>query len=384
MTLTPEQSTPGTELPSTLPGNYYTDQSIFVREQELIFEREWMYVGRDDQVPNSGDVLRVDVGRENLIIVRGRDGNLRAFLNVCRHRGSLLCVEDQGNVGKAIRCPYHAWTYGLDGKLITAPNWDAMKDLDREKYKLSGVGLEVWQGLIWVCINPTTTLADALNPQLEFRLGTGVDRLDRYKIGELAVAARKEYVVDANWKIIQENFQECYHCGTIHPELVEQIPTFKSFEALNALDGYNQDGYLFKDGRDAFSLSGEAHHADLPGLQEEDSKKYFGMVLRPNAFLSLLPDHVIVHMFKPLGPDKTAVVCDWLFSKEAMAEEGFDPSDTVALFDKVNEQDFEASEWCQPNMGSKSYRNGGALVPLESDIIGNWYYGWYRKAMGEA
>ena len=361
MTLNPPAA-PITLTP-TLPGRYYTDPDIFRTEQEKIFEVEWAFVGRADTVSRPGDVLRVEVGTESVIVVRGRDGGLRGFLNVCRHRGARLCLTEQTNVGRAIRCPYHAWTYGLDGQLITAPNWDAMPDLDRSRYGLGPVAVEVWNGLIWVNLDPAATpLADQLGPMLEYRLGAQSDRIERWGIGELTVAARREYDVAANWKIIQENFQECYHCGTIHPELVEQIPTFASFEEL-AGGAYHQGGYRFAAGRPGFSLSGQARLAELPRLDEDDRRKYFGMVLRPNCFLSLLPDHVIVHRFLPVSADRTLVVCEWLFHR-------------------VNLQDFAAAQWCQPNMSSRMYRDGGVLVPTESEIIGNWYYTWYHDRMG--
>jgi len=369
-------------LPATLPGHYYTDPEIFAAEQRDVFGVEWVYVGRADSIAAPGDVLRADVGTEAVIVVRGRDGVVRAFLNVCRHRGATLCLEGTTNVGKAIRCPYHAWAYGLDGRLVTAPNWDAMKDVDRSAYALGPVLVEVWNGLVWVNLDPQAApLQRHLDPILEYRLGTSADRIDRYRIDELTVAARIEYDVAANWKIIQENFLECYHCGTIHPELVEQIPTFASFEEL-AGGGYHQGGYRFASGRDGFSLSGQARHDVLPELTEEDRHKYFGMVLRPNCFLSLLPDHVIVHRFQPVAPDRTLVVVEWLFHPSRVAQEGFDPADSVELFHRVNLQDFAAAEWCQPNMSSRIYAEGGVFTPTESEIIVNWYYPWYRSRMG--
>jgi Rieske 2Fe-2S family protein len=369
-------------LTPTLPGRFYTDPDVFRTEQERIFGADWVYVGRADAIESRGDVLRADVGPEKVVVVRGRDGALRGFLNVCRHRGAEVCLPATTNVGNALRCPYHAWTYGLDGRLITAPNWKAMPQLDRDRYGLAPVAVAVWQGLIWVNLDPDAEpLGSQLDPILRYRLGEGAHRIERYGIGALAVAARIEYDVAANWKLIAENFQECYHCGTIHPELVEQIPSFLDFELLSR-GGYQHDGYRFADDRDGFSISGRAGFADLPELAEEDTRRYFGMVLRPNCFVSLLPDHVIVHRFDPVAPDRTLVTCDWLFPAELVASDGFDASDTVELFHRVNQQDFAAAEWCQPNMRSRLYAAGGVLVPIESEVIGAWWYGWYRSRMG--
>jgi glycine betaine catabolism A len=370
---------PETTLSATLPGSFYTDQAIFDAEQERIFSTEWVFVAHAGELPTTGDVVRRSVGTETVIVVRGRDGSLAAFLNVCRHRGAQLCLSDSQNVGRAIRCPYHSWSYGLDGRFIGAPNMGAMPNLDKTRYGLIPVALTEWNGLVWVNLDPDAPpLAAHLNPQLEYRLGVEASRLDRYRIGELVLGDRREYDVAANWKIIQENFQECYHCSTIHPELVRQVPSFSSFEELGVGE-YFQGGYAFAADRTAFSLSGTSAHQQIPGVPEP---LYFGMVLRPNCFLSLLPDHVVVHRFEPVAPDRTKVVCEWLFTAESVAAPGFDPADTVELFHRVNVQDFEASQWCQPNMSSRAYREGGVLTPLESTIIGNWYYPWYRAKMG--
>ncbi|WP_432827128.1 aromatic ring-hydroxylating oxygenase subunit alpha [Dactylosporangium sp. CA-092794] len=374
--------TAGGSLAPTLPGHAYTDPAVFAAEQERIFAREWMYVVRADELTGPGRAVRRQVGPDNVIVLRDRAGTIRAFLNVCRHRGARLCLTDSAEFGNAIRCPYHAWTYTLDGRLLTAPNWSAMANLDRDRYGLVPVAVAEWAGLVWVNLaEDPEPLAAQLEPQLGYRFGGQPERIERWRLGELVVGARKTYDVAANWKIIQENFQECYHCGTIHPELIRAIPTFASFDRLG--DGeYHTDGYGFADGLDAFSITGQARFPLLPGLAAEDERKYFGMVLRPNCFVSLLPDHAIVHRFEPVSPERTVVVCDWLFDREVAQAPGFDPSDTVEIFHRINEQDFAASQWCQPNMTSRAYRAGGVLVPLEAQIIGGWYYDWYRSRMG--
>jgi Rieske 2Fe-2S family protein len=187
-----------------------------------------------------------------------------------------------------------------------------------------------------------------------------------------------DYTVAANWKIIQENFQECYHCATIHPELVDTLPQFRNLTG-GADATYETDGYYFAEDKASFSLSGETVLPRLPGLEDHDDRRYFGMIIRPNCALSLLPDHVIVHRFEPVSPELTTVVCEWLFPPETVA--AHDIGDAVELFHRVNQQDFAASEGCQPNMRSRAYANGGVLVPTEQEIIGRWYYRWYRESM---
>jgi Rieske 2Fe-2S family protein len=370
-----------TSLAPTLGSRYYTDPAVFDRENERIFEQQWYYVGRGDDLPAPGRFLRRRIGRETVILVRGRDQVIRGFLNVCRHRGAQLCLTDEGDVGRAIRCPYHAWTYGLDGRLITAPNWQAMDTIDREAYGLHSVHVEEWEGLLWVSLaqQPPTPLRDQIRPQIEARLAD-YGKFERYRLGELKVGGRVEYDVAANWKLIYENFQECYHCGTIHPELVETIPQFQS--PTMGTGGYDPSGYPIADGLASFSLTGTTVLPRLPHLLPEDDRLYYGMVVRPNCFVSLVSDHVIVHRFEPVAPDRTLAVCEWLFPADVVDSGDHDVSDAIALFSKVNEQDFAAAEWCQPNMSSRAYRDGGVLVPSEQTQIG-LYYRWYRASLGE-
>ena len=258
MTSTPLQ------LQRTLPGRFYTEQEIFDAEQEKIFAREWVYVAHVSELGASGDVVRRQVGPESVLIVRDQDGGLRAFLNVCRHRGSAVCLTERANVGRALRCPYHSWTYHLDGSLRSAPNMRIDGGPRPRGLRPRAGGGDGLAGPGLGHLDPDATpLSDQLGPQLEYRLGTSAARLDRYRIGELVPGHRREYTVAANWKIIQENFQECYHCSTIHPELIRQIPSFRSFEELGVGD-YFQGGYAFDADRDGFSLSGRSAHAMLP------------------------------------------------------------------------------------------------------------------------
>jgi Rieske 2Fe-2S family protein len=365
-------------LAPTLAGRYYTDPAIMTAECERIFERQWYYAGRADEIPVPGRFIRRRVGRESVLLVRGRDHAIRGFLNVCRHRGAQLCLTDGGDAGNAIHCPYHNWIYGLDGALITAPNWRAMAEVDKGAFGLHEVRAHVWEGLIWVCVDGDPgPLEDHIGPQIESRMGDCA-KLARYGIGELVVGGRVEYDVAANWKLIYENFQECYHCARIHPELVETIPEFKS--PAIGMGGYGGIGYPIADDRASFSLTGQTVLPRLPGLLPGDDGLFYGMVLRPNCFLSLISDHVIVHRFEPVAADRTRAVCEWLFPPDTLADGRYDVSDAVALFSRVNEQDFDAAQWCQPNMSSRAYRDGGVLVPSEIAVISQ-YYAWYHSLM---
>jgi len=354
----------GGSLRSTLPGRSYTDAAVFAREQETIFERQWFCAVRAAEIDRPGSFRVVQIGRESVLIVRGRDGTLRAFLNVCRHRGARLCAEEAGQVRRNVRCSYHAWTYDLEGRLVAAPNLAKMADIDRGAYGLIRVGLREWLGYAWVCVaDEPPSFEDTVMADVTGRLGDPA-AIGRYRAEDLAVGRRITYQVAANWKLIIENFMECYHCAAIHPELTRVLPEFARGYSAQSYIGH---GAAFADEAEAFTVTGDGGFGRLPNVSPDQDRRYFAITVRPQVFLNLVPDHVIVHRMFPLAPDQTTVTCDWLFHA-AVVEAGHDVSASVELFDRVNRQDFEACELAQLSMGSRAYRDGGVLVPSEHHI----------------
>ena len=370
-------SLPASLIP-TLPGRYYTDPAIFGLEQARIFESMWFCAVRSSDLDKPGSFKSVQVGRESVIVVRGRDGALRAFLNICRHRGAKLCTDDSGRVERALQCPYHAWTYGLDGKLIAAPNLANMPDIDRTEYGLVKVHLREWLGYAWVCLadEPPSFESDVHGAVSE-RLGT-LEAISSYEIADLAVGRRIVYDVRANWKLIVENFMECYHCATIHPELTEVLPEFTNGYAAQYYVGH---GAEFGVDINGFTVDGNAGFDKLPGIREDQDRRYYAITIKPQVFVNLVPDHVIFHRIYPIAEDRTIVECDWLYSTEVVAS-GRDVTRSVELFHRVNVQDFDACERCQPAMGSRAYANGGVLSPSEHHI--GAFHDWVTAKLAEA
>lgn len=380
MTTPPISPSPQALPPSllaTLPGHYYTDPEIFRREQELLFESMWFCAVRSADLATPGAFRTVRVGRESVLVIRSRTGGLRAFLNVCRHRGARLCTEESGEVRRNLQCPYHAWTYDLDGRLVAAPNLARMPDVDRAAYGLIGVALREWLGYAWVC------LADEPPSFEETVTGAAVERLgdaaaiEHYRTEDLALGRRVVYDVRANWKLIVENFMECYHCATIHPELTEVLPEFAHGYAAQSYVGH---GAAFGEGVQGFTVDGSAGFGKLPEVAEEQDRRYYAITVKPTVFVNLVPDHVILHRMFPLAEDRTVVECDWLYAPEVVAS-GADVSKSVELFHRVNAQDFDACERTQPAMSSRAYRRGGVLVPSEHHI--GAFHAWLLRRLGE-
>lgn len=353
----------------TLPGSWYTDPATFAAEQENILERMWFCAARSGDLATAGAFRRVTVGRESVLVVRGRDGALRAFLNVCRHRGAQLCVEDSGVVKRNLQCPYHAWTYGLDGRLVAAPDLSSLTDdagapLDRAEWGLVPVALREWLGYAWVCLadDPPPFEADVIGAVTE-RLGDPA-AVERYGVDALELGHREVYDVAANWKLIVENFMECYHCATIHPELTEVLPEFADGLAAQYFVGH---GAEFGAEVDGFTVDGSAGFGTIPTLAEDQDRRYYAVTVKPTVFVNLVPDHVVLHRMYPMAVDRTIVECDWLYTGDVVSN-GLDVSRSVELFHRVNVQDFDACERTQPAMSSRAYRAGGVLVPAEHHI----------------
>ncbi len=375
-------TTPASLPPSllrTLPGRAYTDPAVFAAEQQLLFEQMWFCAARGSDVPTPGSFRTVQVGTESILITRNRRGEVNAFFNVCRHRGARICTADTGAVARAFQCPYHAWTYDLDGKLIAAPNLTKMPDIDRVEFGLRRVHVREWLGYVWVSLaTDPPSFDDTVLAEVVGRLGE-LANLDNYQVQSLSVGRRIVYDVAANWKLIVENFMECYHCATIHPELTEVLPEFADGYAAQY---YVNHGAEFGDGIEGFTVDGSAGVDRLPGISAEQDRRYYAITIKPQVFINLVPDHIIVHRMYPMAADRTVVECDWLYLP-SVVESGKDVSKSVELFDRVNRQDFDACERCQPSMSSRMYSDGGVLVPTEHHI-GQFHQWWQATVSGDS
>jgi Rieske 2Fe-2S family protein len=356
------------EASKTLAGEYYRSAAVFEREQEGMFARNWIYAGRAEHVAGAGDFVLRAVAGEELILVRGRDGAVRAFYNLCRHRGTRLCAESTGRFTGSIVCPYHAWSYGFDGALLVARHMDDSPGFDRNEYPLHEAAVHEWNGFLFVSL--------AAEPEPFARALPGLDaRFDPWRLGDLRTVETIEYDVACNWKLVFQNYSECYHCPVIHPQL----------EALSAWDSGRNDlhegpvlgGYsTLRAGATSLTAGGTSSRPPIADLAPEERERAYYYTIFPSLMLSLHADYAMIHDVRPLAVDRTHVACSWLFEPATIAMPGFDASDAVMFWDRTNRQDWAIGERTQLGIASRAYEPGpyaaseGLLAAFDRHYLG--------------
>ena len=333
-----------------LPRAAYVDDEVFAWEQRHFFDSHWMCVGRSEDLAEPGDQRAETLGTAGVLLTRGQDGVLRAFANVCSHRGhELLPCGTTARHGRVI-CPYHSWSYTLEGDVWTAPGFKDLADFDATEFGLVQLPCTEWHGLVFVDGSGTS-------PALEDELAGLEALVAPYEPERLRVAGTHEYVVASNWKILTENYQECYHCPMIHPELCEVSPPKSG-------DNYRSDGAWvggtmdLREDMETMSLDGRSGGVMLRGLDAAGLRMVNYIYVFPNILISLHPDFVMTHRLTPLGPDSTRIECAWSFAPEALELPGFDPSYAINFWDITNQQDWEACSSVQRGLASPHARPG--------------------------
>ncbi|HEY7023673.1 MAG TPA: aromatic ring-hydroxylating dioxygenase subunit alpha [Candidatus Limnocylindrales bacterium] len=337
-----------------LPPRVFHDPAVFDFESQRWFGRTWLNVGRAHDFETAGTYALVDVGGESVIVVRGRDDTLRAFHNVCRHRGSTLVDAPLGaDTGRLVRfqCPYHAWIYDLDGSLRRAPHTDELIDFEAADNELLPVALDTWAGFVFVNLDPSSGPVEDYLADLPAAVAD-------YPIGGLRRARRIEYDVAANWKVIGENYSECYHCPGVHPQL-NRLSPYDRGRNLESHGPWAGGWMELIDDAETMSVDGHAHgRPPLAGIGEANKRRIYYFVVWPNLLLSLHPDYVMTHQVWPVDAERSRVVCEWLFEPETMARPDFDPSDAVDFWDLTNRQDWDVCERQQVGTRSRAYVPG--------------------------
>jgi Rieske 2Fe-2S family protein len=334
----------------TLPRHVYTDPAWFDAEMRTIFSTMWIAVGRTEEVAARGAFVRREVAGASLIIVGDGEGGVRAFHNVCRHRGTELCNAERGVFLGSIQCPYHAWTYDLTGKLIGAPLMDEVEGFSRDDYPLHQAHCDSWDGHLFINLAPSPA-------PLRQQLADLPQRFAPWRMHELRLARRIVYNVRANWKLIVQNYNECLHCPVIHP-LLNQMHHYLGASNVPSTDTYCGGAMGFKAGVETLSVDGKRRRRPLPGLPAEEHARVHYYAVYPNLLLTLHPDYMLTVTIWPQSPDRTQLVAEWHFHPDEMASPDFRCDDAVEFWDRTNREDWNISERSQRGIRSPGYTPG--------------------------
>jgi glycine betaine catabolism A len=341
-----------------LPPAAYTSAEVFAWERRNFFGGGWTCVVHGSQLPRSGGQVAVDNGAGGVLLVRAEDGAVRAFANTCRHRGHELLPCGSSTSGKSIVCPYHSWAYSLAGQLRGAPGYRELPGFDPGAWPLVSLPAVEWHGLVFV-----DGSGGAAGP---LPLGGLEPLVAPYEPERLVVAATHSYDAAVNWKVLTENYHECYHCSTIHPELCSVSPPHSgtNYPASGSWIG----GWMsLRDGATTMSLDGSSGGVLLRGLSAAERRTVAYLGIFPNVLLSLHPDYVMTHILTPTAADRTRIECSWAFAPEAVSAAGFDPSYAVDFWDLTNRQDWSACEAVQRGLTSP-FAAAGPMAPEEDAI----------------
>jgi Rieske 2Fe-2S family protein len=355
----------------TLPGEAYVSPAVFGWEQRHLVEGSWFCIGRADDLSRAGDQRAARIGSTGILLVRGDDGRLRGFFNACRHRGHELLEPGAARNARGIKCPYHGWVYGLEGDCRATPRFGEPAAADRAGAGQPGIdcrdfpliptrGVE-WRG--WVFGNVS---ADA--PSIVDHVGNLDGVVADHQPEGLRLGASREYEIAANWKIVVENYLECYHCSSIHPELCKVTPPESDRLYPQAPTGVWVGGPMdLREHAVTMSLSGRSLGVPIATVPESKRREVGYAALLPNLLISLHPDYVMAHRLVPLAPDRTWIECGWYFPPEAFERAGFAPHYAATFWDITNREDWLACESVQRNAASPGFRQG-PFSPWEADV----------------
>ena len=333
---------------STLERDYYTKKSIFKKEHKNIFQNDWICAGHISEFSQSGSFKVINNSNESALITKDNDGSINAFYNLCRHRGTRIKDEPCGKFKNNIRCNYHGWSYDLKGELISAPHMNKVEGFKNDDFPLHQIPLKIWEGFIFLNFNDEANDFDNFFKPIQnkFRL---------WNIANLEIGNTIEYQIKCNWKLIIQNYSECYHCPIIHPRL----------SAIhNYLGGHNDlfsgpflGGYMeFSDNKESITSTGNLCCPPISTLNEDSLNKVYYYSIFPNLLLSLHPDYVMYHLITPLKTDKTLISCGWLFSEGVVSSNKYDLSEAINFWDQTNKEDWYISEQSQLGINSKKYQ----------------------------
>ena len=350
------------ERAETLPARCYTDPAYLAAERRRIFNRTWQLAGRLDQVSEPGSYFTTDVGDEPVIIVRGSDGELGGFHNVCRHRAGPV-AQGAGRCDK-FRCGYHGWTYATDGKLIGVPDFDGVERFNREEFGLRPVQVETWEQFIFIKLDGHTNQLGLLD------MFEDIPALIKHcRVAEMKFAERRDYVIGCNWKVYVDNYAEGYHVPIIHPSLMRELD-YQRYRTITRRYYSLQDAPIKADFE-----AGDAYNRRYSATAEQAEALYFWVF--PNLMLNIYPDNLSTNLIVPIGHDKTLTIFEWYFHDVESAAARERIKTTVELSDEVQQEDIRICEAVQKRLRSIAYDRGRYSVRRENGVH-HFHSLWYE------
>jgi Rieske 2Fe-2S family protein len=376
---------------------FYTDPGVFDQEWEHIWKKYWLFAGTIAEIPRAGDYFIYTAQKDSIIIIRGNKGEVYAHYNTCRHRGSLICLEERGNAPKLI-CPYHQWVYDKDGKLLKSRLMP--DDFDKSSYGLHPVHVQTAEGFIFISLAQKP-------PDFSKVLQDYTPFLRPYQMHKAKAAFKKRYELRTNWKLIAENFRECYHCGPAHPEYcnaviganlretVDEVLAERQVEwknnglAIDPVDFVNDSfhfaiRYPLRPGVLSYSLDGKVVAIPM-GDHKDFNAGVVGLVVYPNFWMDAVSDYMWTMRLTAVSPSKTIIDLTWLVDGAAVEEKDYTIDRLTDFWRITGEQDWKL---CENNFRGveSSHFQPGPYAPVELDVARfiDWYVERLREGIGEA
>ena len=365
-----------------LPAEFYYDPRQYERELQRIWYRNWVYVGRSRDVTHARTFRTFDLGDQKVVLVRDDEGVLQGFHNTCRHRGAALCRESAGQLRTgAIVCPYHAWVYNLQGELLRTSSKSHASGFDVADFPLYKIQVSEWNGFIFVALTDHP-------PPFEKIFDLPLNRLDAWPLADLVVGHVLLKTMNSNWKIFWENYNECLHCPSVHPQLSQLVPIYgrglleeRDDPQWSAHAGDADPKFKggLRSGAATWSLDGKTTGNPFPGLSEEDRKVgHVYMTSLPSIFLVGHVDYVRVVRLRPLGPEQTELRVEYLFSPQTLANPQFDLHNVVDFTNRVMTEDAQVCELNQQGLRAAPHVRG---VVMPEEYVIRQFHEWIRTEL---
>ncbi len=374
----------GGKVEASLPSEWYYDPAQYLRELQHLWYKDWIYLCRADALAAPLAFQLFDIGTQQVLLLRDETGELRAFHNTCRHRGAALCRESRGKLPtRRITCPYHAWSYDLRGALVAVPTHGRPVPVALADYPLYALPIQIWGGFVYV------SLAESAPPPLRPFFDEDLDCLANWPLAELKLAYTHTRIVQSNWKIFWENYSECLHCPGVHPGLSSMVPIYSrgilaEQDDPNWRDFADRDDPKYKGGlrrgAGTWSLDGTTAPYHFPNLTEAERRAGFAYVTSlPSQYLAAHVDYVRSVRVRPLGPERTEVVAEWLFPEQTLSDPAFDLMNIVQFSIDFLGEDADVCELNQRGIRSARHR-AGMLMPEEIHV--HRFQEWLRAGLG--